>query len=259
MPAVPTVRFMSKRVSLASLAAVLAVLAASPAAAREQLVTVSPGERLRVDVTGSGAPVVLVPGLLGSAFGFRKLVPPLVAGGCRVVVIEPLGIGGSAKPEGADYSLTAQADRIAAVLGQLDLEPAIVVAHSVAASMALRLAARHPERVRAVVSLDGGPTEAAATPGFRRAMRFSFLIKLFGGTKRIEDIVRSTLGTAAHEGGISPAEVALLEERVPDFAIDRVADAGHFVFEEKPEAVVAAIARAGHSASAPRLADGGRP
>ncbi len=310
---------MSQRASLATLAAVLAVLAASPAAARAELVTVSPGERLRVDVTGEGAPVVLVPGLLGSAFGFRKLVAPLVAGGYRVVVIEPLGIGGSAKPEGADYSLTAQADRIAAVLGQLDLDPAIVVAHSVAASMALRLAARHPERVRAVVSLDGGPTETAATPGFRRAMRFAFLIRLFGGRKRIEGIVRSTLeqrsadprwvtddvvagymaagardldgtltalrqiagarepeslrprlaevrcpvrlviGTAAHEGGISPAEVALLEARVPDFAIVRVADAGHFVFEEKPEAVVAAITRAGRAASAPRLADGGRP
>src|SRR5205085_4175332 len=49
------------------------------------------------------------------------------------------------------------------------------------------------ERVRAVVSLDGGPTEAAATPGFRRAMRFAFLIKLFGGTRRLEGIVRSTL------------------------------------------------------------------
>ena len=136
--------------------------------------------------------MVLLPGLLGSAFGFRRLVAPLVAGGCRVVVVEPLGIGAS-RPEKADYSLTAQADRIGAVLDALYLDPAVVVAHSVAASMALRLAARHPGRVRAIVSLDGGPTEAAATPGFRRAMRFAFLVKLFGGTRRIEGIVRSTL------------------------------------------------------------------
>jgi len=310
---------MGKRTSFAALAATLALAGASPAAAGERQITVAPGERLHVEVAGAGRPVVLVPGLLGSAFGFRKLVDPLVAGGYRVVVVEPLGIGGSARPEAADYSLTAQADRLAAVLSALDLDPAIVVAHSVAASMALRLAARHPERVRAIVSLDGGPTEAAGTPGLRRAMRFAFLIKLFGGTKRIEGIVRSTLeqrsadprwvtdavvagymsagardldgtltalrliararepeplrpclsevrcpvrlviGTAAHEGGISPAEIALLQEGLPRFSIDRVEQAGHFVFEEKPGAVVAAITSADLSEGAPRLADGRRP
>jgi pimeloyl-ACP methyl ester carboxylesterase len=310
---------MSKRASLASLAGTLAVIWASSAAALERHITVSPGESLRIVVEGEGTPVVLVPGLLGSAFGFRKLVGPLVASGHRVVVIEPLGIGGSAKPQAADYSLTAQADRISAVMVALDLEEAIVVAHSVSASMALRLAARHPERVKAIVSLDGGPTEAAATPGFRRAMRFAFLIKLFGGTKRLEGIVRSTLvqrsadprwvtddvvagymsaggrdlngtltalrqiagarepeplrprlcevrcpvrlviGTVAHEGGISAAEIALLQERLPHFSIDRVEAAGNFVFEEKPEAVVAAIESATRPPAVPRIADGSRP
>ena len=310
---------MSKRASVASLAGTLAVIWASPAAALERHITVSPGESLRIVVEGEGTPVVLVPGLLGSAFGFRKLVTPLVAGGYRVVVIEPLGIGGSAKPEAADYSLTAQADRISAVLVALDLDEAVVVAHSVSASMAFRLAARHPERVKAIVSLDGGPTEAAATPGFRRAMRFAFLIKLLGGTKRLEGIVRSTLeqrsadprwvtdevvagymsaggrdldgtltalrqiararepeplrprlsevrcpvrlvvGTVAHEGGISAAEIALLQERLPHFSIDRVEAAGNFVFEEKPEAVVAAIESAARPPAVPRLADGSRP
>ena len=309
---------MGKRTSFATLTAILALAGSASAAAVERPITVAPGERLHVEVAGAGTPVVLVPGLLGSAFGFRKLVDPLVAGGYRVVVVEPLGIGASAKPEAADYSLTAQSDRIAAVLAALDLDEAIVVAHSVSASMALRLAARHPERVRAIVSLDGGPTEAAATPGFRRAMRFAFLIKLFGGVRRIEGIVRSTLsersadprwvtddvvdgymsagardldgtltalrqiakarepeplaprlsevrcpvrlvvGTAPHEGGISPVEIALLQERLPLFSIDRVEDAGHFVFEEKPEAVVAAIASADRSGSAPRIADGSR-
>jgi pimeloyl-ACP methyl ester carboxylesterase len=309
---------MGKRTSFATLAAIL-IVTPSPAGAGDTSVTVAPGERLHVEVSGTGTPVVLVPGLLGSAFGFRKLTDPLVAAGYRVVVVEPLGIGSSAKPEAADYSLTAQADRIAAVLAALDLDQAVVVAHSVSASMALRLAARHPERVKAVVSLDGGPTEAAATPGFRRAMRFSFLIKLFGGTRRIEGIVQSTLadrsadprwvtddvvagymsagardlggtltalrqiakakepeplrprlsevrcpvrlvvGTAAHEGGISAAEIALLQERLPRFSIDRVADAGHFVFEEKPEAVVTAIRSADASAAVPRMADGSRP
>src|SRR5262245_31912166 len=166
---------------------------ASTAFAMEREVAVAPGERLRVTDVGHGQPVVMIPGLLGSAYGYRRLVPPLVERGYRVVVIEPLGIGGSAKPAQADYSLTAQADRIDAALGALQIENAVVVAHAVGGSMAFRLAARHPTRVKAIVSLDGGPAEAAATPGFRRAMSFAFLVKLFGGMKRIEGMVRSAL------------------------------------------------------------------
>jgi len=285
----------------------LQVLAATPLLAVERELSVAKGEGLRVTDGGRGAPVVLVPGLLGSAFGFRKLLPPLVAAGYRVVVIEPLGIGGSAKPASADYSLTAQADRIDAVLDALEIEQAVVVAHAVGGSMAFRLAARHPRRVKAIVSLDGGPAEAAATPGFRRAMSFAFLIKLFGGMRRIEGMVRSALrersadpawvtdevvrgymaagardldgtlaafrgmakaaepealsprlseircpvrlliGTATREGGIRDAEIVLLQQRLPSLQIERVAAAGHFVFEEQPQAVVDAVIAAGRS------------
>ena len=42
------------------------------------MVPVAPAESLSVEATGRGDPVVLIPGLFGSAFGFRKLVPLLV-------------------------------------------------------------------------------------------------------------------------------------------------------------------------------------
>ena len=71
--------------------------------------------------------------------------------------------------------------------------------------------------------------------------------------------MRLVIGTSAHEGGISPAEIALLQDRLPRFAIDRVADAGHFVFEEKPDAVVDAIRSADAAATVARTADGSRP
>jgi pimeloyl-ACP methyl ester carboxylesterase len=175
-------------------AAIALVLA--PAAfglAEERQIQVSAGESLRIVEVGHGQPVVLVPGLLGSAFSFRNLIPPLAARGHRVIVIEPLGVGGSGTPPAADYSLTAQADRLDTVLRMLDADEAVIVAHGVGASMALRLADRHAERVKAIVSIDGGPAEAAATPGFRRAMRLSWLIKVFGGIGRIRRAVRSTL------------------------------------------------------------------
>jgi pimeloyl-ACP methyl ester carboxylesterase len=148
-------------------------------------------------VTGRGHPVVLIPGLFGSAFGFRRVVPLLAGAGYRVIVVEPLGIGSSARPGAGDYSLTAQADRIAAVLDTLAVRGVIVVAHSLGASMAYRLAYRRPDLVRAIVSLEGGPAEAAATPSFRRAMRFAPWIKWFGGIRRIRGKIRSSLVAAS--------------------------------------------------------------
>src|SRR6266702_8064751 len=93
-------------------------------------VPLSPAESLHVVIAGEGDPVVLIPGLFGSAYGFRNLVPLLVQAGHETIVIEPLGIGSSSRPERADYSLTAQADRVAAAMDSLGLSHTVVVAHS---------------------------------------------------------------------------------------------------------------------------------
>ncbi|HLB82344.1 MAG TPA: alpha/beta hydrolase, partial [Gemmatimonadales bacterium] len=202
-----------------------------------------------------------------------------------------------------DYSLTAQADRIAAALDRLSVRHAIVVAHSLGASMAFRLAYRRPDLVAGIVSLDGGPAERAATRSFRRAMTLAPWIKLFGGVKLVrrkirgqlikasgdpswvsESVVdgytagaahdldatlkaflamaerreperlqphlaevrcpvRLLLGTATHEGGVSAAEVAVLAAALPVFVVDSVPGAGHFIYEEQPGVVLAAVRR----------------
>lgn len=169
-------------------------LADSTAAFR---VPVARAESLQVSVSGTGRPVVLIPGLFGSRFGFRNVVPLLTAAGYRVIVIEPLGIGSSARPEDGDYSLTAQAHRLAAVLDTLRVRDAVVVAHSLGASMAYRLAYWRPDLVGGIVSLEGGPAESAATPSFRRAMRFAPWIKWFGGIGRIRGKIRKSLVAAS--------------------------------------------------------------
>src|SRR5262245_46622924 len=83
------------------------------------------GEGAAVNVvrSGHGSPVVFIPGLSGSAFGYRKIAVLLDRAGYESIVVEPLGIGGAPRPRHADYSLTAQADRIAAVLESLHVEP----------------------------------------------------------------------------------------------------------------------------------------
>ena len=52
---------------------------------------VSPAESLQVTEAGAvaAAPVVLIPGLFGSAFAYRKVIPRLTAAGYRTLVIEP--------------------------------------------------------------------------------------------------------------------------------------------------------------------------
>jgi pimeloyl-ACP methyl ester carboxylesterase len=166
---------------------------ASAPAPHTFLVPVAPAESLSVETAGLGRPVVLIPGLFGSAFGFRTLVPHLVAAGYRAIVIEPLGIGASARPRKANYSLTAQADRIAAVLDSLHVRDALLIAHSIGGSEALRLAYRRPELVRGLVSIEGGPTERAVTPAFKRALRLAPWIKLFGGIRLIRRKIQGLL------------------------------------------------------------------
>jgi pimeloyl-ACP methyl ester carboxylesterase len=161
--------------------------------ARVRLVHVAPTELLRVVETGSAAPVVLIPGLFGSAVGFRRAMRLLSQNGYRSIVIEPLGIGWSGRPERSNYSLSAQADRVAAVLDSLDLSRAIVVGHSVGAAIALRVAYRRPQRLVGVLSIDGEAAESATSPSFRRAIRFAPWIKLFGGLGLIRKQIRSGL------------------------------------------------------------------
>ncbi len=150
-------------------------------------ITVAPREELQVHQGGEGQPVVLLPGLSGCAYGFRKVVPLLHEQGYRTIVIEPLALGRSSRPEGADYTLTAQADRVARVLEDLKVENALVVAHGVGFSMALRLALARPDQVGALVSIEGGPAETAATPTMRKGLKLAKLLSKIVGSKFIRD------------------------------------------------------------------------
>lgn len=166
-------------------------------------VAVAPAESLAVELTGAGDPVVLLPGLFGSAFGYRRIVPLLNQSGFATIVIEPLGVGASTRPKAADYSLHAQALRVAAALDTLGVRRAYVVAHAVGASIALRLALERPDLVQGIVSLEGGVAESATTAGFRRAMRFVPLIKLLGGV----DIVRGKIRGYMRDASADPTWV----------------------------------------------------
>ncbi len=157
-------------------------------------VVVAPAETVHVEVwPGTGKPVAVIPGLFGASFTFRKVVPLLAAQGFRPIVIEPLGTGFSSRPLKADYSLSAQSHRMAAVLDSLSSGPVLVLAHSLGAAIAFRLAIERPDLVRGIVSLEGGPTEEATTPTFRSAMRYLPWVKLLGGISLVRRKIRGML------------------------------------------------------------------
>lgn len=183
-------------------------------------IPVAPAETLTVTIAGTGSPVVLIPGLFGSAYGFRKVTPLLNEEGLQAIVVEPLGIGASGRPRRADYSLTAQAVRVAAVLDTLGLTQVIVTAHSVNAAIAYRLAIMRPDLVAAIVSLEGGPVEEATTPGFRRALAFAPLLKLFGG----RGIVRGKIRGGLEKSSGDPSWVT--DEVVEGYTVDALHDFG---------------------------------
>jgi pimeloyl-ACP methyl ester carboxylesterase len=136
---------------------------------------------------------VLIPGIFGAAYGYRRITGPLVARGYRTIVIEPLGYGFSSHPKKADYSFTAQTQRIGKALDHLGVTQALFVAQSSGASIAFRLAILRPDLVRGLLSIDGGPAESAATPGMKKAFKFGGLVKLAVNESKLRHDVRKEI------------------------------------------------------------------
>ena len=55
--------------------------------------------------------------------------------------------------------------------------------------------------------------------------------------------VRLLVGGVPHDGDVNAEEVRLLQRTLAAFALDSVPGAGHFIYEEQPQAVIAALAR----------------
>jgi pimeloyl-ACP methyl ester carboxylesterase len=63
---------------------------------------------------------------------------------------------------------------------------------------------------------------------------------------RLGDIacpVTLMVGTAHHDGDVPPEEVALMSHSLHAFEVDSERGAGHYLQEERPAAVVAAVGR----------------
>ncbi len=203
------------------------------------------GCRLRYLVAGEGDALVLVHGLGGAAANWLALAPLLLPGR-RLIVPELPGHGGSS-PLPAAPSLDPYADRLGVLLEHEAATPAAVVGHSLGGAIALRLAIRRRETVRALVLAAAAGISSTArsahyaltitgilkpgrkiAPHRRRVARSALLKRLVFGRWGASDppalppeLVEALLaGPARHTDTVSAAK-ALVRDDVR-FDLDRV-------------------------------------
>jgi lipase len=123
-----------------------------------------PGEiEISLGRAGDGPdPVVCLHGITAQHRAFTSAARRV--GPARGLVgVDLRGRGNSGKPD-SGYGLKAHAGDVVAVLDHLGLEHATIAGHSMGAFVALKTALLYPNRVRALVLLDGGWPRAEVPP-----------------------------------------------------------------------------------------------
>ncbi|HUR08682.1 MAG TPA: alpha/beta fold hydrolase [Nonomuraea sp.] len=110
------------------------------------------------------APVLLL--IHGSASSTRSwdALVPILTTSHRVIRIDLLGHGRSAKPADRGYALPEQGRRVGVALDRLGVKHAIVVGHSSGGAIATALAEQRPDLVSALALINTGPSLAAFIP-----------------------------------------------------------------------------------------------
>jgi pimeloyl-ACP methyl ester carboxylesterase len=113
-----------------------------------------PAGALAVDDGGRGGlPVVLVHSLAGTSAHWARQLQHLRASR-RAVAFDLRGHGASDPPRNRDFSITALAGDIGAVVDALKIQRFVLVGHSLGGGVALSYAGAHPGRVAGLLLLD---------------------------------------------------------------------------------------------------------
>lgn len=130
------------------------------AAGFEHTVVETPGLRSHVATIGEGPPVVMLHGFPQHWWQWRDIAPAIARQGYRVICPDMRGAGWTEADEPGLRHETHMRDLVA-LLDDLGIERAHVLAHDLGAVSAMHLAYAHPERVRSLVQL-------SVPPGFMR-------------------------------------------------------------------------------------------
>ncbi len=138
----------------------------------------SNGTTIHYTMAGSGEPVVLIHGFLGSRDEWLSpppFLPPeqqesfepafeTLSKDFKTIALDCRGHGRSDKPHGADAYGNKMVEDIVRLLDHLELEEAHVVGYSMGAFIAAKLVALYPDRVTSVVLGGGGALLEGSEP-----------------------------------------------------------------------------------------------
>ncbi|MBT5534294.1 haloalkane dehalogenase [Candidatus Poribacteria bacterium] len=110
------------------------------------------GERMHYVEEGEGSPILFLHGNPTSSYLWRNVLPFLQPLG-RVIAVDNIGFGKSAKPDG-DYTFAMHSRYIDGFIEALGLNDITLVSHDWGSGLALHYASRHEDNVRAVAFME---------------------------------------------------------------------------------------------------------
>ncbi len=116
----------------------------------EEAYAVVDGARVHYQRAGTGRPLLLLHGLVGSVKNWRQNIS-FLSRDSSVYAIDLCNMGESERVPGLNAGLEATADRLAAYMDAVGLEEADIAGHSHGGAVAMMFAARHPNRVRRLI------------------------------------------------------------------------------------------------------------
>src|ERR1700742_3688167 len=108
------------------------------------------GAKVHYQRAGTGRPLLLLHGLVGSAKNWRRNIN-FLSRDSAVYALDLFNMGQSDRVPGLDAGLEATADRLASYMDAIGLDEADIAGHSHGGSVAMMFAARHPDRVRRLI------------------------------------------------------------------------------------------------------------
>jgi len=115
------------------------------------------GLRLHYLDEGEGDPIVCFHGEPTWSYLYRKMIPPLVEGGHRVIAPDYAGFGRSDKPTDREwYTYDRHVEHMTRLLDQVDVRDSTVVVQDWGGPIGLRWAVENSDRVQRLVIMNTG-------------------------------------------------------------------------------------------------------
>ncbi|KAM6945485.1 bifunctional epoxide hydrolase 2 [Aplochiton taeniatus] len=233
-------------------------VACNPEEVSHAYVSIKPGVQLHYVEQGSGFPVLLCHGFPESWYSWRYQIPALAEAGFRVIALDMKGYGESSAPAEIEaYSQEQLCQDLVTFLDKMAIPQVTLVGHDWGGALVWNMAQCHPERVRAVASLNtplfpvdpsSPPMERIKSipifdyqiyfqkPGVAEAeleanLRRTFKLFFFGSGETENRPLLNTAGVCAR-GGLfvgAPEEVprsSILSEAALNFYVNQYKDKG---------------------------------